>query len=130
MNAGEIKKLIQESTPLTIAHVNGETYHVPKPAYAHVFPSGKAVHVWDEKGGHETIPVSQITAVTPAARAAFSSPITFKGRELATMIAALRYWQREGLISSAREIDIASSGKRLKPLTAAEIDELCGKLNS
>jgi hypothetical protein len=48
---------------------------------------------------------------------------------LATILAALRYWQREGWISSGHEHDIASNGGTIEPLEAAEIDSLCEWLN-
>lgn len=51
-------------------------------------------------------------------------------RELATVLAALRYWQREGLMSAGHEVDIASGGGTLAPLTAGEIDTLCERLNT
>jgi hypothetical protein len=53
----------------------------------------------------------------------------FSAEETATVLAALRYWQREGLTSSGHEIDIASNGDTLEPMTTDEIDELCERLN-
>ena len=50
-------------------------------------------------------------------------------RELATVLAALRYWQREGLMSAGVEHDIATDGDHVAPLAAAEIDTLCERLN-
>lgn len=50
-------------------------------------------------------------------------------RELATVLAALRYWQREGIHSGGHEQDIATDGDGLIPLTGSEIDELCERLN-
>ena len=50
-------------------------------------------------------------------------------RELATILAALRYWQREALRSAGAEHDIASDGGVLSPLTPSEIDTLCERLN-
>lgn len=50
-------------------------------------------------------------------------------RELATILAALRYWQREGLMSGGHEQDTASGRNTLEPLTVAEINTLCLKLN-
>jgi len=50
-------------------------------------------------------------------------------RELATILAALRYWQREGWASSGAEIDISTDGGTLEPLSRAEIDALCERLN-
>lgn len=61
-------------------------------------------------------------------------------RELATVLAALRLWQRgscgttgtqERVLEAAHaELAIASDDERLVPLTAAEIDELCERLNT
>lgn len=51
-------------------------------------------------------------------------------RELATVLAALRYWRREGLMSAGHEIDIATDGGELEPLNESEIDALCERLNS
>jgi len=49
-------------------------------------------------------------------------------RELATVLAALRYWQRD--LESADEIfDSGDHFVDQLPLTAAEIDELCERLN-
>jgi hypothetical protein len=50
-------------------------------------------------------------------------------RELATVLAALRYWQREGLMSSGGEHDVATDGDTLEPLTTEEIDALCERIN-
>lgn len=50
-------------------------------------------------------------------------------RELATVFAALRYWQREGRRSAGGEHDIATDGDHSAPLSAAEIDRLCERLN-
>lgn len=51
-------------------------------------------------------------------------------RELATAIAALRYWQRKGLISCDHEIDIATDEGTLKIMQPREIDDLCRRLNN
>jgi hypothetical protein len=54
-------------------------------------------------------------------------PLT--AREFTTVLAALRHWQR-GLPESAEVYeDIATDGGSLEPLTVAEIDELCMRLN-
>lgn len=50
-------------------------------------------------------------------------------RQIATVIAALRYWQRKGWISSGHEHQLASNGGSIEPLTKAEIDDLCEYLN-
>ena len=51
------------------------------------------------------------------------------GRESATILAALRYWQREGLGSVGSEHDIADDHGRFKPLSVADIDQLCERIN-
>lgn len=52
-------------------------------------------------------------------------------REIATILAALRFWQAapDGW-KAARFMDIATDGGEIKPLTAAEIDRLCEAINS
>lgn len=49
-------------------------------------------------------------------------------RQLATTLAALRYWQREGRMSAGHEHDIASAGDSLVPLNDDEINALCEDL--
>ena len=51
-------------------------------------------------------------------------------RELATILAALRYWQREGLMSFGHEQDIATDGDSINALNAEDIDALCESLNT
>jgi hypothetical protein len=53
----------------------------------------------------------------------------FNDRDKSTVLAALRFWQREGWRSGGHEQDIASNGGTLLPLTEAEIDVLCEELN-
>ena len=55
---------------------------------------------------------------------------TLDNRQLATALAALRYWQREGLMSSGGESDIATDGGTLQAMDDNEIDLLCEELNS
>ena len=50
-------------------------------------------------------------------------------RETATILAALRYWQREGSMSAGYERDIETDFDRLKPLSAEEVDALCERIN-
>lgn len=50
-------------------------------------------------------------------------------RALATVLAALRYWQREGLASAGHEQDIATDSGSLAPMSAEEIDDLCESIN-
>jgi hypothetical protein len=52
-------------------------------------------------------------------------------RELGTVLAALRYWQRVGMLANnaADELEIAADGGMLKPLCRSEIDSLALKLN-
>ena len=51
-------------------------------------------------------------------------------RELATILAALRYWQREGLTSGGSEIDVATDNGIIDELDRGEIDDLCERLNT
>lgn len=52
-------------------------------------------------------------------------------RETATILAALRYWQRwEGFLTGCAENAIATDGGEIEPLTAEEIDALCERLNT
>ncbi len=53
----------------------------------------------------------------------------FDKRQSATILAALRYWQREGLMSSGHEQDIATDGNSMNALDAEEIDALCEQIN-
>lgn len=52
-------------------------------------------------------------------------------REVATMLAALRYWQlrQTGEAPDNDYDDIASDGGKLSPLPPEEVDELCEKIN-
>lgn len=50
-------------------------------------------------------------------------------REHATVMAALRYWQREGLNSGGHEIEqIATNAGALEPMDAAEVNRLCERV--
>jgi hypothetical protein len=49
-------------------------------------------------------------------------------RETATILAALRYWRREGLLSAGHEREIASGHGRHQSLSAEEIDALCERI--
>ena len=53
----------------------------------------------------------------------------FDKRKTATILAALRYWQREGLMSSGHEQDIATDGNSIDALDAEDIDALCEQIN-
>jgi hypothetical protein len=55
--------------------------------------------------------------------------ISFSERELATVLAALRHWQRE--LSEGDDVSISPEHftDRVTPLTIAEVDELCQYLN-
>lgn len=50
-------------------------------------------------------------------------------RELATILAALRLWQRHGQTDADPSDDVASDSGRHKVLCSAEIDRLCERLN-
>lgn len=51
-------------------------------------------------------------------------------RELATILAALRMWQRLGVGQECEEQDIATVGGEIKPLHDHDIDDLCERLNA
>lgn len=58
-------------------------------------------------------------------------PLSVTPRELATILAALRYWQANDRsnASEAPEYDIASDSGDFEPLRNDEIDALCEQLN-
>lgn len=56
-------------------------------------------------------------------------PMKLDNREVAMILAALRYWQREGIMSSGYEVEVASDSGRWEPLSVGEIDRLCERLN-
>ena len=57
--------------------------------------------------------------------------INLDERELATILAALRYWKREGFISEMSvEHEISTDSGRLVAMSRDEIDSLCEGLNS
>lgn len=57
--------------------------------------------------------------------------LILEDREIHTIIAALRYWQREGLHSSGHEHDLAGNGGEVDALSGEEIDRLIeGRINS
>jgi len=58
-----------------------------------------------------------------------SVKVTLSVAELGTVLAALRYWQREGLLSDGVERDIATDGGTVVPLDANQIDALCERIN-
>lgn len=68
-----------------------------------------------------------------------AAPLTFTREELATVLAALRFWQAnsggemsaEGLVGSEHTTlrDIATGEGTLTPLDADEIDDLCERIN-
>jgi hypothetical protein len=54
-------------------------------------------------------------------------------RELSTVLAALRLWQRSNHLGSNADpglFDIATNGDTLDPLSADEIDALCERINT
>ena len=55
-------------------------------------------------------------------------------RELGTVLAALRFWQRKAVVPEAvaglPEEPIATSMDTLEPLNEGEIDDLCERLNA
>lgn len=59
-----------------------------------------------------------------------STPV-LNGREVDTVIAALRFWQHNGVMLQCPERDIAENGRngRRAALSADEIDALCERIN-
>ena len=59
-------------------------------------------------------------------------PVKLNDRELAAVLAGLRFWQREGMEYAGLlpEQDIADDCGKLTPLNAQEIDALCERLNT
>jgi len=65
-----------------------------------------------------------------------SSLIGLDDREHATVLAALRHWQARhaageiyNVVPILDETDIATKGGTIKPLSVAEMDALCDRLN-
>jgi hypothetical protein len=58
--------------------------------------------------------------------------IELNDRELATVVAALRYWQADvdDDFTLATDGVIATDGRRLAPLTVHEIEVLCERLST
>ena len=58
--------------------------------------------------------------------------LSITSRELATILAALRYWQANDLSAAteAPEHDVASNSGEFEPLGNDEIDTLCEQLNT
>jgi hypothetical protein len=54
----------------------------------------------------------------------------FDRRQLSTIFAALRHWQRVGMIDDTPEWDIATDGGSLEPMSVDEIDGLCEEINT
>jgi hypothetical protein len=55
-------------------------------------------------------------------------PLRFSDREAATILAALRYWRREGTPSAGHERDIETDIDRLQAISAEEIETLCKRI--
>ena len=55
-------------------------------------------------------------------------PIRLSERELATVLAALRYWQQD-LVANDEDPISPDHFDQVTPLTADEIDDLCERLN-
>jgi len=55
-------------------------------------------------------------------------PLYLSERESATLVAALRYWRREGPSSAGHERDVETDNGRLKSLSAEEMEALCERI--
>lgn len=58
-----------------------------------------------------------------------SEAFTLTNRQLATVLAALRWFQRTDSAETSAENDIATNGGTLDALSIDEIDDLCERLN-
>ena len=110
------------------AEVNSDTFALPV-THAEVEHwmsdmEDEADRLWHEANDEPELDNSPNTAID--ANAKWSA---LNSAELATVLAALRYWQREGLMSAGCEQDIATDGGRLEPLTEGQIEALCERLN-
>lgn len=76
-------------------------------------------------GGVESEPVS----FAPGFTVRDALPVALSYRELSTVLAALRYWQREGWSSDGHEHGTASDDGEIEPLAPFEIDDLCERIN-
>jgi hypothetical protein len=56
--------------------------------------------------------------------------VRFEERELATVLAALRYWQQDLEDNEYGPISLDHFDATITPLTVAEIDKLCERLNA
>jgi len=85
----------------------------------------------DEGNSHEPyIPDAGNSAELLAEEEEPQSRYEMTDRELYTTLAALRYWAREGLMSSGHEQEIATNDGEVDSLGAEEIDALCERLNT
>jgi len=134
--------LCQKGFVVMTGHGNGAEYEAW--AYAGPLDLDEAV---PQRFGVGDTPVQALEALDwqltqaakyPAAPLAETPPLAslrLDQRELATILAALRYRQDENLtsgpqISDLAIRDIATDGGTLKPLDRREIDALCQKLNA
>ena len=72
-------------------------------------------------GNHDTLNVEEVEIEVPRVS-------ELDSRELGTVLAALRYWQRQGCPDGPELREIASDND-MKPLDLEEIDALCERLN-
>ncbi len=120
--SGDAVWALNENTLADLARTMDESY--TKPDYYDIIDLDAQLYF---------IPVKQTVAFLSSQTGKLEridvAPRPLEGAELATVLAALRYWQREGLMSAGCEQDIASDGGRIEPLTEGQIDELCERLN-
>lgn len=133
--------------PEDCLHLDGEEPR-PMPAIPSVAPSAELIgtisrmipYSIDSSDDVLEDAVATVNSLIAKARAlvnapAAPSPVTFSAREHATVLAALRHWQRHQANSVGMspnviaEDDIATNGGTLEPMRAADIDGLCDRLN-
>lgn len=82
-----------------------------------------ALDLQETYGGGPELDAGQIRECAPKAGNGFEP------RELATILAALRFWQRTPSDYTEPENDIATNGGETDALSIEEIDVLCERLN-
>jgi hypothetical protein len=113
---------VEEACKMAVADQNWDSskndYDSCRPEYISGIWKGEDAHV----GDNIELPAGFPREISMATQ--------LNERELATILASLRYWQREGYMSGGHEHEIASNGGLIEPLFSAEIDDLCERLNT
>ena len=117
----EAANLIEQIPPAVFATLPGHRYPLCDEL------GGAAGMARDDMATLRATTLQSPSAATPGQ--VEGSNALFDAREQAAMLAALRYWQREGVRSEGHEQDIATDSGTLEPLSESEIDGLCERVN-